>query len=500
MKRILLLLLFVNLSTLGFAQSSGITYQAVIYGPSGQQLPGANNQQYILANKTICLRFSIIDQQTQTEYQETITTTTDKFGMVNLLIGTGTQVSGYAAGFIGIAWDVNTKSLKVELDPSQSCQNFTQISNNPFTYVPFAFFSANSGESGPQGIEGISAYQIWLNEGNTGTESDFITSLQGSQGIAGTNGIDGINGATGAQGIAGTNGIDGINGATGSQGIAGTNGIDGINGATGPTGLQGATGSTGATGSQGIAGTNGTNGINGATGTQGPIGLTGATGPQGIQGPSGVSSLTMNIELTSKRNILQNINDYNIGDIVFDTQENKLKLLTYQQHVLPSPLITQTSSQTTMVTHINYVFSFKLNTPLVLSSLLKPTVYAGTAYPSRLYYDLDDDISNGLGIVISPYLTNTSAASLNSILEPNITYRVQFQYYFSNMGSQNTQFYVYDTNAFSFDTSVFQEVIWHQSNYLTSTSYSISTQTPNIIDNVLFNGISSTEKNWIKLN
>ena len=41
MKRFLLLLLFV--SSLGFAQSSGITYQAVVYNPAGEELPGVNN-------------------------------------------------------------------------------------------------------------------------------------------------------------------------------------------------------------------------------------------------------------------------------------------------------------------------------------------------------------------------------------------------------------------------------------------------------------------------
>jgi hypothetical protein len=113
MKKILtILLLFI--ASIGFAQNSGITYQAVIYGPNGQQLPGSNNQQYILANKTICLRFSIIDQTGTVEYQETIVTTTDKFGMVNLLIGSGTQENGYASGFNGILWNINSKSLKVE--------------------------------------------------------------------------------------------------------------------------------------------------------------------------------------------------------------------------------------------------------------------------------------------------------------------------------------------------------------------------------------------------
>ena len=38
------------------------------------------------------------------------------------------------------------------------------------------------GPEGPQGEEGESAYQIWLNEGNTGSESDFLDSLEGPAG------------------------------------------------------------------------------------------------------------------------------------------------------------------------------------------------------------------------------------------------------------------------------------------------------------------------------
>jgi hypothetical protein len=208
MKKILtILLLFI--ASIGFAQNSGITYQAVIYGPNGQQLPGSNNQQYILANKTICLRFSIIDQTGTVEYQETIVTTTDKFGMVNLLIGTGTQVSGYAPNFAGILWNANTKSLKVELDPSQNCQNFTQISNNPFTYVPFAYYSSNPGNPGPPGPAGPQGLQ----------------GVQGPQGVAGATGPQGIAGASGPQGPIG---LTGPAGATGPQGPVGTfqNGVN----------------------------------------------------------------------------------------------------------------------------------------------------------------------------------------------------------------------------------------------------------------------------------
>lgn len=313
MKKILtILLLFI--ATIGFAQNSGITYQAVIYGPNGQQLPGANNQQYILANKTVCLQFSIIDHTGTVEYQETIVTTTDKFGMVNLLIGTGTQVSGYATDFNGIDWNINTKSLKVELDPSQNCQNYIEISNNPFTYVPFAYFSANPGNPGPagpagpqgtpgtnglNGVDGLSAYQVWLNLGNTGTEADFIASLIGPPGATG---LQGPEGPQGIQGPAGTNGIDG---ATGPQGPAGVNGVDGVTGPQGPSGANGIDGQDGlsayqiwlnagntGTEAQFLASLQGAQGIQGPQGIAGTNGVDGATGPQGPAGVNGTDGLS----------------------------------------------------------------------------------------------------------------------------------------------------------------------------------------------------------------
>ena len=60
-----------------------------------------------------------------------------------------------------------------------------------------------NGIDGQDGADGKSAYQIWLDEGNVGTEQDFLDSLKGSDG---RNGIDGKNGK---DGINGTNGQDG---------------------------------------------------------------------------------------------------------------------------------------------------------------------------------------------------------------------------------------------------------------------------------------------------
>jgi len=103
MKKItLLLLLFV--STAFYAQSSGISYQAIIYNPNGEVIPGYNNSNSPLANKNICLQFTIIDSASLTEYQEKITVTTDEYGMVNTVIGTGIQTGGYATSFANVNW------------------------------------------------------------------------------------------------------------------------------------------------------------------------------------------------------------------------------------------------------------------------------------------------------------------------------------------------------------------------------------------------------------
>ncbi len=212
MKRLLILLLFI--SSLGFSQSSGITYQAVIYNPAGEELPGVDNPYAPLTNQNVCLQFGIIDADGNVEYQEEVQVTTDAFGMVNLLIGTNTQTGGSAADFAGVEWSADAKFLKVDLDIRGSCSNFEQLSNQPFTYVPFAYYSPASDTPGPEGPVGP----------------------------AGADGQDGIDGQDGATGPAGS---------TGQAGPAGPNGQDGATGPSGPQGEQGPAGENGEDGSDG---------------------------------------------------------------------------------------------------------------------------------------------------------------------------------------------------------------------------------------------------------
>jgi hypothetical protein len=141
----LILLIVLCLGAKSFAQTNGITYQAVILNPNGEQLPGVNNTNAPMVDKNICMQFQFIDAFAKLEYQETIQTKTDSFGMVNLVIGSGKQTAGYAASFQSIEWNALKKSMIVSINTSGSCSSFTEISNQPFTAVPFAFSAINSG-------------------------------------------------------------------------------------------------------------------------------------------------------------------------------------------------------------------------------------------------------------------------------------------------------------------------------------------------------------------
>ena len=69
------------------------------------------------------------------DFQEIHQVRTDRFGMVNLLIGQGTQTSGGA--FTEINWDGTSKILVVELDVREGGNSFVQISTQPLTFVPY---------------------------------------------------------------------------------------------------------------------------------------------------------------------------------------------------------------------------------------------------------------------------------------------------------------------------------------------------------------------------
>ena len=100
---------------------------------------------------------------------------------------------------------------------------------DPFTYDDFTpeQLLALKGETG---IEGKSAYQIAVEKGFIGTETEWIASLKGEIGPMGPQGIQGKTGPQGIQGEIGPQGIQGEVGPIGPQGIQGKIGPQGPKG------------------------------------------------------------------------------------------------------------------------------------------------------------------------------------------------------------------------------------------------------------------------------
>ena len=220
-----LLLFTFLLSALSFGQDrNGISYQALIINPNVEQLPGQDNDHSPLTNTDICLQFHIINSSGNYEYSESQSVTTDAYGMVNLVIGTGTPIG--AITWDAVAWSAEAKSLKVDLDITGACTSFTELSNQQLTSVPFALYSPASNAPGPKGdpgdpgADGDSAYQVWLDEGNTGTKQEFLDALKGTDGTPGADGDSAYQvwldaGNTGTE----QEFLDSLKGADGNEGL-----------------------------------------------------------------------------------------------------------------------------------------------------------------------------------------------------------------------------------------------------------------------------------------
>ncbi len=300
MKKTVITVATLLLSLGAFAQApQKLSYQAVI----------RNVNQSLAANQTVSTRISILQSWANgvPVYVEEHYGTTNVNGLLSLEIGGGDAVSG---DFSAINWANGPYYIKTETDP-QGGSNFSITGISQMASVPYALYAESSGTpgpAGPTGPAGISAYQLWLDNGNSGTESDFLASLVGPQGQAGQTGAMGPMGPQGPAGVQGPIGANGLNayeiwvdagnsgsptdflnsliGATGPMGPQGPAGADGVDGATGPMGPQGPAGANGADGATGPMGPQGPAGADGATGPQGPAGADGANGADGVNGLS----------------------------------------------------------------------------------------------------------------------------------------------------------------------------------------------------------------------
>jgi hypothetical protein len=288
-----------SFNLVGQSQRNGFSYQALITTPLnnnevGINLPGVDKEVISYRNKDLCLRFTFLDSSQNIEYSEIQNTRTDDYGMVNLVIGTGSPKNGYL--WDNMFWGAESKSLKVEVDYGSefqtNCENFVELSLQELTAVPYAMYAP--GLIGPTGPEGP--------QGPAGADSS-VPGPQGPRGDIGPTGPEGPQGPAGADSsVPGPQGPKGDIGPTGPEGPQGPAGAD--SSVPGPQGPKGDIGPTGPEGPQGPAGADssvpGPQGIQGEKGNQGEpgIGAQGAPGSKGDKGDTGAQGISVTLKGT----------------------------------------------------------------------------------------------------------------------------------------------------------------------------------------------------------
>ncbi|GAA4812201.1 hypothetical protein [Litoribaculum gwangyangense] len=133
MKHILTLGIFLLITFRLFAQTDGLSYQAVIIAPDVLELPGVDSEGNYLPNANVAVKFIIFDSGNQVEFEEIQTTTTDEFGRINLIIGAVEHDN-----FEKISWDGTPKDLKVEINFGNG-DGYIDMSREVLTFVPYAY-------------------------------------------------------------------------------------------------------------------------------------------------------------------------------------------------------------------------------------------------------------------------------------------------------------------------------------------------------------------------
>jgi hypothetical protein len=120
----------------------GIAYQAVAIKDGPFALGGQNATSFNWALKSIQVRFSIFEKYPAgtVQYSEIHKTTTDEYGVFNLIIGQGQNLIGV---FENIPWELGTAHLQVEIDFDNN-NTFKTTSFERFWSVPYAFVTSKS--------------------------------------------------------------------------------------------------------------------------------------------------------------------------------------------------------------------------------------------------------------------------------------------------------------------------------------------------------------------
>ena len=102
-----------------------------------------------LTNQNITIRASVLSTTANgnLEWEETHSTTTDQFGLFNVVIGQGTNTTnGAIASFDDMDWGSADHYLKIEMDATGGT-NYAMIGTTQMMSVPYALYAKSSGSN-----------------------------------------------------------------------------------------------------------------------------------------------------------------------------------------------------------------------------------------------------------------------------------------------------------------------------------------------------------------
>ncbi|MDD2196878.1 MAG: hypothetical protein PHW91_06780, partial [Bacteroidales bacterium] len=190
MKKLAILTALQLLFLLGFGQvQQGFKYQAEVRNAEG--IP--------LAEQPLNLRITLESTTGgNTYYTEVHELTTNKFGLISIVIGEGSVTYGALSE---VPWEEGDVTLHAEIK-LDGAPNFSTLGQSVLYPVPYALYAA-SGQQGPEGPMGPQGEQGLPGEtGQVGPEGPM--GPQGEQGTQGPQGEQGLPGETGPVGPAGT--------------------------------------------------------------------------------------------------------------------------------------------------------------------------------------------------------------------------------------------------------------------------------------------------------
>ncbi len=166
---VIFILLFAAATSLMAQVPQAFNYQTVVRNSSGQIIP----------DQLVSFRISIQQGSAYTDlYVETHQVTTNGFGMANLMIGTGTVVSG---DFSAIGWADDITYIQIEIDATGGTI-YTMMGTSQLVSVPYAMhaetagnvsFSDTSATNELQTLS-LSGLDLTISNGNTVTLQDNV--------------------------------------------------------------------------------------------------------------------------------------------------------------------------------------------------------------------------------------------------------------------------------------------------------------------------------------